>query len=83
MAASGERRTRDRVLRFVTATGAATALIVGGFTSPVGAAGFASAAGEIPPGLEPFYTQQLQWGSCDGYSTDGSDLPGPGSSARG
>src|SRR6476661_6840552 len=31
-------------------------------------------AGPIPAGLEEFYTQQVQWGSCDGFSTDGSPL---------
>lgn len=78
MASNGERGIRQRVLRLVTATGAATALIVGGFSSPVVATGFASTTGEIPPGLEPFYTQQVRWESCDGYSTDGSDLVGAG-----
>ncbi|RZK94334.1 MAG: alpha/beta hydrolase [Rhodococcus sp. (in: high G+C Gram-positive bacteria)] len=34
----------------------------------------AAPAGPIPPGLENFYTQQVQWGSCEGYSTDGSPL---------
>ncbi|WP_395705242.1 alpha/beta hydrolase [Rhodococcus ruber] len=78
MASNGERGIRQRVLQLVTTTGAATALIVGGFSSPVVATGFASTTGEIPPGLEPFYTQQVRWESCDGYSTDGSDLVGAG-----
>lgn len=56
MASNGERGIRQRVLQLVTTTGAATALIVGGFSSPVVATGFASTTGEIPPGLEPFYT---------------------------
>ncbi|UOT01918.1 alpha/beta hydrolase [Rhodococcus opacus] len=34
----------------------------------------AAPAGPIPAGLEEFYTQQVQWGSCEGYSTDGSPL---------
>ncbi|NKR39958.1 alpha/beta hydrolase [Prescottella equi] len=31
-------------------------------------------AGEVPPGLEAFYTQQITWGSCDGFATDGDEL---------
>lgn len=31
-------------------------------------------AGVVPEGLEDFYSQELNWGSCEGYSTDGSDL---------
>ncbi|MGV9744926.1 alpha/beta hydrolase [Rhodococcus zopfii] len=64
-----------------------TAAVVTLALTTVLAAGFASAgeafaadpeaaadAGEIPAGLEIFYGQQIEWGSCDGYSTDGSDL---------
>ncbi|MCJ0978325.1 alpha/beta hydrolase [Rhodococcus sp. ARC_M12] len=36
----------------------------------------ASVAGPIPAGLENFYTQTLQWESCDRYNTDGSELGG-------
>ncbi|MEK8071202.1 alpha/beta hydrolase [Rhodococcoides navarretei] len=36
----------------------------------------ASVAGPIPAGLESFYTQTLQWESCDRYNTDGSELGG-------
>ncbi|MEH6794985.1 MAG: alpha/beta hydrolase [Rhodococcus sp. (in: high G+C Gram-positive bacteria)] len=36
----------------------------------------ASVAGPIPAGLENFYTQTLQWESCDRYNTDGSELSG-------
>ncbi len=70
-----------------------TAAVVTLALTTVLAAGFASAgeafaadpeaaadAGEIPAGLEIFYGQQIEWGSCDGYSTDGSDLSA--SSAR-
>lgn len=34
----------------------------------------ASAVGPIPSGLETFYTQTLEWESCDRYNTDGSEL---------
>lgn len=34
----------------------------------------ASVAGPIPSGLEAFYTQTLEWESCDSYNTDGSEL---------
>ncbi|MEV0948357.1 alpha/beta hydrolase [Rhodococcus sp. NPDC049939] len=30
--------------------------------------------GPVPAGLEKFYTQQVDWGSCDGYSKDGPPL---------
>lgn len=33
-------------------------------------------AGTVPAGLEEFYSQELTWGSCEGFSTDGSDLSG-------
>ncbi|CCQ16103.1 Proteinase [Rhodococcus sp. AW25M09] len=36
----------------------------------------ASVAGPVPAGLETFYTQTLQWESCDRYNTDGSELGG-------
>ena len=39
----------------------------------------ASAVGPIPSGLETFYTQTLEWESCNRYNTDGSEL---GSSVR-
>lgn len=38
---------------------------------------FSPGAGVIPAGLESFYTQQVQWGSCDGYGLEGS-APGHG-----
>ncbi|RVW05585.1 alpha/beta hydrolase [Rhodococcus xishaensis] len=31
-------------------------------------------AGVVPAGLELFYTQQIEWGSCDGFATDGDHL---------
>ncbi|QCQ91568.1 alpha/beta hydrolase [Rhodococcus sp. SGAir0479] len=31
-------------------------------------------AGTVPPGLDSFYTQQVAWGSCDGFATDGEEL---------
>lgn len=34
----------------------------------------ASAVGPIPSGLETFYTQTLEWESCDRYNTDGGEL---------
>ncbi|WP_137723748.1 alpha/beta hydrolase [Prescottella subtropica] len=34
----------------------------------------AAGAGEIPAGLEEFYTQQIGWGSCDDFATDGEEL---------
>lgn len=38
------------------------------------AADAVAGAGEVPPGLEAFYTQQITWGSCDGFATDGEEL---------
>lgn len=35
---------------------------------------FSAPAGPVPAGLEAFYTQNLQWESCDSYNTDGSEL---------
>ncbi|WP_072688449.1 alpha/beta hydrolase [Rhodococcus marinonascens] len=57
----------------------AIVLVVAGCASGVrGTAGPDGAAtapsGPVPAGLEDFYTQQVDWGSCDGYSTDGSPL---------
>ncbi|AOW92900.1 hydrolase [Rhodococcus sp. WMMA185] len=57
----------------------ALVLVVAGCTSGVrGTAEQSTApaapAGPVPAGLEQFYTQQVDWGSCDGYSTDGSPL---------
>jgi pimeloyl-ACP methyl ester carboxylesterase len=34
----------------------------------------ASPVASAPDGLEAFYTQQVNWGSCEGYSTDGTPL---------
>lgn len=31
-------------------------------------------AGVVPPGLESFYTQNVEWGSCDSYETGGETL---------
>ncbi|NLE79972.1 MAG: alpha/beta hydrolase [Rhodococcus sp.] len=36
----------------------------------------AGPAGVVPEGLEEFYSQAVNWGSCEGFSTDGSDLSG-------
>lgn len=54
----------------------AAVLAAGLVTVPCAAAdpGVRSDTGEAPPGLEDFYSQQIAWGSCDGFSTDGSDL---------
>lgn len=35
---------------------------------------WAAGAGVVPAGLEQFYTQTLDWESCDGYDTDGTGL---------
>ncbi|MFC7450626.1 alpha/beta hydrolase [Rhodococcus daqingensis] len=35
---------------------------------------FRPGAGAVPAGLEAFYTQTPEWGSCEGYSTDGQPL---------
>ena len=35
---------------------------------------FSAPAGPVPAGLEAFYTQNLQWESCESYNTDGSEL---------
>lgn len=41
--------------------------------TPVAAEAVAG-AGVVPPGLESFYTQQIAWGSCDGFATGGEEL---------
>lgn len=57
---------------------AAAAFLVAGYVGPGEATASEpeaeSETGEIPAGLEDFYTQQIEWGSCDGFATDGSDL---------
>lgn len=68
-----------RPLRRVAAAAILTTaafLTAGVVTAPYAAADpdVRSDAGEIPDGLEDFYAQQIEWGSCDGFSTDGSDL---------
>ncbi|WP_305091758.1 alpha/beta hydrolase [Prescottella sp. R16] len=65
----------------VTAIAAVTVLVAGCGTdtsqnvagTPVGEPP-AAGAGEIPAGLDAFYTQQIDWGSCDDFATDGEDL---------
>ncbi len=38
------------------------------------AAGFEPGAGVVPEGLASYYTQELDWGSCDSFATDGTVL---------
>ncbi|MFC9788675.1 alpha/beta hydrolase [Rhodococcus sp. NPDC127528] len=76
----------NRRLPFVLATGALAAALVAGCGSsvdgsatgaPTGSAqqrpagDFAPGAGAVPAGLEKFYSQTLQWGSCEDFETDG------------
>ncbi|MFC4602227.1 alpha/beta hydrolase [Rhodococcus kronopolitis] len=52
--------------------GAATA--TGGGSAPGQDGSFRPGAGVVPAGLEEFYSQDPQWGSCDGFVTDGAPL---------
>ncbi|RVW05057.1 alpha/beta hydrolase [Rhodococcus spongiicola] len=65
---------RPRLL-LATAMGAVAVLVVG-CTLGTARQGPESSrgAGVIPAGLESFYAQQVEWGSCDGFATDGDDL---------
>ncbi|RDI32517.1 tripeptidyl-peptidase B [Rhodococcus sp. AG1013] len=75
-------RTGRRTL-LVATIAAVTVLAVGCTTepssgtvsgTPVAAEAGEAGAGTVPPGLEAFYTQQIRWGSCDGFATDGGEL---------
>lgn len=46
------------------------------------AAVFAPGAGVVPDGLASFYTQDLEWGTCDSFVTDGIAVGGSVSCAR-
>lgn len=45
-----------------------------GNAEPVPDQSFTAGAGVVPAGLDEFYTQQLDWESCDSYNTDGTVL---------
>lgn len=58
----------------VLVQGCAGAVTEQGNAEPEPSALSAPGAGVVPPGLEQFYTQELNWESCDSYNTDGTVL---------
>nr|WP_300397702.1 hypothetical protein [uncultured Rhodococcus sp.] len=59
----------------LAATGCAVDRTIEGVAESEAGAEFPPGAGVVPDGLEQFYTQQLDWGSCESFSTDGTVLP--------
>nr|WP_179278443.1 alpha/beta hydrolase [Rhodococcus sp. 06-418-1B] len=56
------------------AAGCGSADVESGTPLPENTASASPGAGVIPAGLERYYTQELDWGSCDDYNTDGTVL---------
>lgn len=59
----------------LAATGCAVDRTIEGVAESEAGAEFPPGAGVVPDGLEQFYTQELDWGSCESFSTDGTVLP--------
>lgn len=83
--------TIDGMSKFVRLSGAlvgsaAVLVLVVGCTSsegtPESVEPAGSAASAVPSGLEKFYEQTLDWGSCDQFVEEGTAPLGRGSTAR-